>query len=292
VGTAILQLVSIVSPVTMRRWLRADKKGHPTRRRPGRPRTPMELEQLIIRMAKETGWGYARIAGELRKLKISNVCRSTVANILKRAGLDPSPVRKQSTWDEFIKRHAQTLWGCDFMSRKVLTPRGWREAYVLVFINVKSRLAWISPTSFTPDQEWTNAQFEAFAQAHANSPHRPGIVLHDRDTKFGLLPRANLVDTCQPMRVSYCSPNLNAYAERFIQKLQQECLDHFVVFGCRHLDHLLKEFLEHYQTERPHQGIGNVPLKSPKRTEGSGQEAIRCRSRLGGLLRHYHRKAA
>ena len=91
VGQAVLQLVTVVSPATMRRWLRADKKGHPTHRRPGRPRTPIELEQLIIRMAKETGWGYARIAGELRKLKISSVCRSTVANILKRAGLDPSP---------------------------------------------------------------------------------------------------------------------------------------------------------------------------------------------------------
>jgi len=97
---------------------------------------------------------------------------------------------------------------------------------------------------------------------------------------------------CQPMRVSYCWPNLNAYAERFIQTLQQECLDHFVVFGCWHLDHLLKEFLEHYQTERPHQGVGNVPLKAPNCAEESGQEAIRCRSRLVGLLPHYHRKAA
>ena len=105
-GSNALPTCFDLRPATIRRWLRSLNTIGPPRRRPGRPGTPLELEQLVLRIATLTGWGYARIMGELRKLNIRNVSRSTVVNILKRAGLAPSPLRQQSTWDEFIKRHA------------------------------------------------------------------------------------------------------------------------------------------------------------------------------------------
>src|SRR5882762_3273395 len=94
-------------------------------------------------------------------------------------------------------------------------------------------------------------------------------------------------------RLSLRSPNLNVYVERFIQTIQVECLDHFLVFGEKHFDYLVKEFVEHYHTERPHQGLGNgvvtdgMPPASP-----DSNDPVLCRTRLGGLLRHYHRSAA
>ena len=95
--------------------------------------------------------------------------------------------------------------------------------------------------------------------------------------------------------VAPVSPNLNACAERFIQSARQECLDHFVVLGRRHLDHIVREYVTHYNTERPHQGRANLPLSMREQPAPPGPTdagSIVCRERLGGLLRHYERRAA
>jgi hypothetical protein len=90
------------------------------------------------------------------------------------------------------------------------------------------------------------------------------------------------------------SPILNAFVERWIQAIQVECLNHFVVLGTAHLNHLVEEFVTHYQEERPHQGLDNklfVPGKPPSSDETiPGLAQIVCRQRLGGLLRHYERR--
>ncbi len=92
-----------------------------------------------------------------------------------------------------------------------------------------------------------------------------------------------------PNRLPRRSPNLNAYAERFVQTIKHECLNHFIVFGERHLDHFVEEFVDYYHTSRPHQGIGNVtPIRA---RDGPGTGPVRCESRLGGVLKHYYRAA-
>lgn len=97
-------------------------------------------------------------------------------------------------------------------------------------------------------------------------------------------------------RLPYASPNLNAFAERFVQSIKQECIDHFVTFGERHLDFLIREYEEHYNTVRPHQGNGNRTIgivTMPPPDDGPPDLAqIECEVRLGGLLRHYYRQAA
>jgi len=103
-------------------------------------------------------------------------------------------------------------------------------------------------------------------------------------------------------RIAFRAPNTNAFVERFIQTIQQECLDHFMVFGEAHLNLLVREFLEHYRTERPHQGKENAVLTFPKdeppkeqrkrsNPDTSGFGALKCRERLGGLLKSYERAA-
>jgi putative transposase len=119
------------------------------------------------------------------------------------------------------------------------------------------------------------------------------VVIHGRGTYFGSQFKACLKEGgALPVRTQIRSPNMNAYAERFIQTLQQECLDHFIIFGTWHMDYLLRQFLEHYHSERPHQSIGNVPPSATGPPEPGIAGTIHSTSRLGGLLRHYERKAA
>ena len=140
VGPAIKELISIVHPRTFARWLANEKNpGDKPLAKRGRPRTKEEICELIFRMARENNWGYTRILGELAKLGICKIGRTTVQNILKVAGFDPNPNRGRSTWDEFIKRHAKTLWACDFISVRSWTHKGLTDLYILFFIHIESR---------------------------------------------------------------------------------------------------------------------------------------------------------
>lgn len=308
-GRALGELVTIVHPDTLRRWIRESRKpgkGKPAKK--GRPRTQEEIRQLIIKLARENDWGYTRILGELRKLGIKAVSRNTVKNILKENGLDPGPKRGAGTWDEFLKIHAATLWQCDFFSKKVLTIKGFRDLFVLVFLHVETRRVFISPATYHPNEAWVKEQAEAFLQHAKETSLETKIVMHDRDTKFTASFDAILeAGDLEVKKAAHRSPNTVAFVERFIQTLQQECLDYFIVFGEQHMNHLVSEMVAHYHEERPHQAKDNDPLvhtppadeakKGKRRKKKASPDVvpvtrIECRERLGGLLKHYFRKAA
>ena len=136
-GTAIKDVITIVHPRTFARWVSGESSGKKPRKA-GRPRNPEEIRNLIVQMAKDSGWGYRRIFGALKKLRIK-VSRATVARVLKENGFDPGPKRGDGTWDEFIRRHLKTLWACDFFTKRVWTLQGWVEYYVLFFIHIPTR---------------------------------------------------------------------------------------------------------------------------------------------------------
>jgi putative transposase len=175
----------------------------------------------------------------------------------------------------------------------VVTPEGLlRQCFVLAFVHVASRRAWLSPCSFKPDAGWVHAHAGAFL-AHADRVGMPaGVVVRDRDCKFSMGFDAALVaGGARPLQTPYRSPNVNAYVERFVQVIGQECLDKLMVFGPEHLDHVMAEYLAYYNEERPDQAKGNEPLAArPASTNADGE--VVCRDRLGGLLRHYYRLAA
>jgi putative transposase len=309
-GKALGQLVTIVHPDTLRRWIReAGKPGKKTPAKKGRPRTKEEIRELILKLARENDWGYTRILGELRKLGVKAVSRNTVKNILKENGLEPGPKRGAGTWDEFLKIHAASLWQCDFYAKKVLTIKGFRDLYLLVFLHVESRRVFIAPSTFHPNEAWVQEQAQAFLKHVADAGLETTIVMRDRDTKFTasfdeILKSADV----KVKKADYRSPNTNAFVERFIQTLQQECLDYFIVFGEEHMDYLVSEMVTHYHEERPHQAKDNDPLvqslavDKPKKGKRKAKDTpppdfvsisqIECRDRLGGLLKHYYRKAA
>jgi putative transposase len=308
-GKALAELATIVHPDTLRRWIReAGKPGKTKPAKKGRPRTKEEIRELIVKLARENDWGYTRILGELRKLGVKAVSRNTVKNILKESGLEPGPKRGAGTWDEFLKIHAATLWQCDFYAKKVLTIKGFRDLFLLVFIHVETRRVFIAPSTFHPNETWVKEQAYAFLKHVDKTGLGATIVMHDRDTKFTasfdeILESAKL----DVKKSAYRSPNTVAFVERFIQTLQQECLDYFIVFGEQHMDHLVSEMVTDYHEERPHQAKANDPLvagtsvaatQQRERKKGESPPGnvpvsqIACRHRLGGLLKHYYRKVA
>ena len=104
IGRAIEELVTIVSPATFYRWVREEKNGKPKPKNPkGGQRKPVELRELVLTIAEETGFGLTRIIGELRKLGITSISRQTVRNILKEHGIEPSPDRTSDCWADFLK---------------------------------------------------------------------------------------------------------------------------------------------------------------------------------------------
>jgi putative transposase len=298
-GGAIREFVTIVSYRTFCRW-RNDPvriKRRPFERKPGRPRTAEETRELIIKIARDNQWGSTRVLGELKKLGLHKVGRTTVASILREEGLDPGPKRGEGSWSEFVQRHAATLWAADFVSVRTLTMAGFVDLYLLFFIHVGSRRVIVSNPTANPDAAWVAQQARNASMEMQDWGLEASRVIIDGDRKFqeGFFHVFESEGTTV-QRVGPRSPNMNAFAERWVQTLRTECLDHFLILGERHLGHIVREFVEHYHLERPHQSLGNVPpceadgdepriLKFP-----SGE--VKCRERLGGLLKHYHREAA
>lgn len=296
-GKAIHQLVTIVAPGTFLRWIREAKvhrKKGPSRKR-GRPMTALAVRRLVLKLARENAWGYGRIWGELSKLGIK-LSESSIKRILKKADLPTGPIRGEGTWDQFLKRHASSLWQMDFFSQKVLTLTGIREVFVIAFLHVHTRRAIVSPATEHPNEAWVEAQAESFVKQARKSGLAVRYIIHDRDTKFTRGMKQTLRrKRVKTVRIAFRATRMNAYIERFIRTLRNEVLDHFLIFGGKHMDSLLKTFLGYYHRSRPHQGKENQLLVKPKakrrrkvkppNTISLGD--VRCEQKLGGLLKAY-----
>jgi transposase InsO family protein len=291
---ALKEIASIAKPDTILAWYRkliARKfDGSKKRDYPGRPRISKELEALIVRMARENrGWGYDRIVGAMANLG-SVVSDQTVGNVLKRHGIAPAPKRSQTvSWRDFIASHMEVLVGMDFFTVEILTWRGLVTYYVLFFLKLGSRRVKIAGITRHPDEEWMQQVGRTATQESWGYLHGCRYLLHDRDTKFCNSFRSMLRQSgVKPIMLPASSPNLNAFAERWVRSVRQECLSKLVLCSERSLMRVLTEFTAHYHAERNHQGKGNLIL-FPERLGGHGK--IECHERLGGLLKYYARAA-
>ena len=297
-GRKILsEVASVAQPDTILAWYRklvARKfDGSKARRSPGRPRIKREVEQLIVRMAKENrDWGYDRIAGALANLGYE-VCDQTVGNVLQRHGLPPAPERKRTTtWSAFIRIHLALLAGTDFFTAEVLTLHGLVTYYVLFFIHLESRRVDIAGVTVHPNERWMRQIARNMTMEGYGALRDCRYLLHDRDTKYTQSFRAIIASGgVEPLVLPARSPNLNAYAERWVRSVKEECLSKVILFGERSLRRALSEYVEHFHAERNHQGRGNV-LLFPRGTNIRHDGPVRCRERLPGLLRYYHQEAA
>ena len=243
---------------------------------------------MIVRIAQENrSWGYDRIVGALANLGLT-VSDQTVGNVLKRHGIAPAPERKTTTtWKEFIRTHMDVLVATDFFTAEVWTLGGLVTYYVLFFIHLGSRQVHVAGVTPHPNEAWMvqvarNVTMEEWGFL------APGqYLIHDRDTKFcaafqHIIDDAGVERVVLPPR----SPNLNAYAERWVRSVKEECLSRLILFGEASLCHALKEYVEHYHQERNHQGKGNVLLFPAVSQDTEHEGPIRYRERLGGLLKY------
>jgi putative transposase len=292
-GRSVLEAVAtIVTPDTLLRWHRqlvAAKWTTRSRRQPGRPPVMARIRELAVRMARENAsWGYTRIVGALANLG-HEVARTTVAKILKAAGIAPAPERPTS-WTMFLKAHAGAITAMDFFTVEVWTARGLVTHYVLFAIDLATRAVEIVGVTTNPD-----AQF--MAQVARNVTDRidgflrsKQFLVLDRDSKFtaqfrAILEAAGVATVLTAVR----APNMNAFAERFVRSIKDECLSRMIFFGEGMLRRALGEFVAHYHEERNHQGIGNRLLR-PQAADAQGDGPVVRRERLGGLLSYYYRK--
>jgi putative transposase len=290
----------IVRPDTILMWVRQfaakryDSSAVPCR--PGRPRKADDIRQLVIKLATENiGWGYTKIRDALRGLKIE-IGRTTIADLLADAGIEPAPERRRKrTWKQFITSHWETLYACDFFSAETLGVFGPVRVMVFFFVELRSRAVHVAGIRIDPDGVWMAQMARSLLDPDDGFLRNATHLILDRDPLFTetwtkLLESSGV--KCTPIPAQ--SPNCNPYAERFVRTVRTECLDHFVIFGERHLRHLLKEFVAHYHAERYHQGIGGRIIRPTlvATNDNATLGGIRCRARLGGLLHFYHRQAA
>jgi putative transposase len=248
---------------------------------------------LILRMALENpSWGYTRIRGALANLG-HQVGRGTIANTLRDHGIEPAPERVSHTrWATFLKAHWECLTATDFLSVEVCTIKGLVTHYILFFIDLASRSVHVAGITPHPDNSWMMQIARNVTDIDNGFLHGKRHLILDRDAKYSEAFRSILVrEGIQVIRLPPRSPNLNAYAERFVRSIKEECLSRMIFFGKASLRHAITQYMAHYHFERNHQGLGNR-LIQPVAGIGPRYDPIRRRQRLGGTLSYYHREAA
>jgi transposase InsO family protein len=290
------EIGTIVSPDTLLKWHRqliARKYDGHRRRGPGRPLVMAEIRQLVVRMATENrDWGYTRIQGALANVG-HDVGRGTIATILRRHGIEPAPERlKRTAWREFLNTHWDVLAAADFFTVEVWTRAGLTRFVVLFVIELATRRVQIAGIASEPDSAWVLQCSRQLTDADDGFLDGKRFLLHDRDPLFSDAFRETLaVAGVETVRLPARSPNLNAFAERFVRTIKESCVNRLILFGEDSLRRTVHEFVTHYHFERNHQGRDNQ-LLFPDVAAGRRDVPITCRKRLGGLLNYYHRPAA
>jgi putative transposase len=278
----------VVRPETLLRWHRElvrkkwtyRRKGHP-----GRPPIEPEVRDLIVRLGRENPrWGYQRIRGELMKLEI-RISATTVRTILLRHGLNPAPRRAGPTWTEFLRSQAAGILATDFFTVETIRLK---TIFVLFFIELQTRRVHVVGVTAHPDSAWVTQQARNLAIDERLSGVR--FLLCDRDAKLSV-PFDEVLRTegVRVIRTPIRAPRANAFAERFVRTVRQECLDHVLIYGRRHLERVLRVYVSHYTEQRPHRGLDLATpagMHAPPTGSPRGKQVAR-KDVLGGLVHEY-----
>jgi Integrase core domain len=202
-------------------------------------------------------------------------------------GLAMGDLRRRHCADHDLGRLHWQPRGGHRLGRKVLA-----EVANVFFIHLESRRVDIAGITVHPDERWMQQMARNVTMEGCGALRECRYLLHDRDTKFTQSFRAIIASgQVEPLVLPARSPNLNAYAERWVRSVKEECLSKVVLFGERSLRRAMREYVDHYHAERNHQGKGNV-LLFPRSANTRRDGPVQCRERLGGLLRYYHQDAA
>jgi hypothetical protein len=253
------QSLLLFTPETILRWhrdLARRKRTFTHKRRGGRPHIDTACETLILRLARENpSWGYSRIHGELVKLGHS-IGRSTVRDVLKRQQVPPAPHRRRtgSTWRSFLTHHGQQILACDFFT---VETAFLQTLYVFFFIELGTRKVHLAGCTAHPTAAWVVQQARQMSWLIQDGDPSVRFLIRDRDAKF--VSGFDTIFRCEGVeivRTPFRAPNANAVAERWIRSAREECLDHLLILGERHLHRVLREYVTFFNQRRPHQGLG------------------------------------
>ena len=254
--------------------------------RPGRPSIPTGIVGIVLQLARENPtWGYRRIHGELATMGV-RLAPSSVWDILRRHGINPSPKRSRSTWGEFLRGQAHSMLACDFFTVDTVLLR---RLYVLFFIELDTRRVWVTGVTTNPAGEWVVQQARNLTMVLAERARPVRFLLRDRDAKFNTgFDEVFRSERIRIIRTPVRAPRANAFAERFVGTVRRECLDRMLIFRRRQLEVVLAEYVDHYNSHRPHRSLKQAsPLSmSPVRPPTILPDATQLRrsDQLGGLI--------
>ena len=231
-------------------------------------------------MARENRrWGYLRIKGELGKLGI-HASATSIAMLLRRSGVGPAP-RRGIGWRGFLKAQAAGILACDFFTVET------------AFLEIGTRRVHVTVSTTNPDSSFVTQQARNLVMTLADEGSAIRFLIRDRDTKFcRSFDDVFASEGIRVIRTPIRAPNANAFAERWIETLRTECLDWLLILGPRHLDRVLRVYVQHYNRRRPHRGLElGVPEGLAPVEEADGVPDIERRDLLGGLIHEYMRAA-
>jgi hypothetical protein len=241
------QLKSVIrttQPETVLRWHRElvrKKWTYHRENKGGRPSISKELEKLILQLAQENPrWGYGKIQGELIKLNFQ-ISQSTIRNILDRNGIQPAPVRIGTNgWRKLMDHYKDQILACDFFTIETIW---FQTIHVLFFMELGSRRVHIAGISANPNEIWITQQARQLVWNLHDHDNPLRFLIHDNDTKF-----SNAFDNVfgsegmHVINTPFRAPNANAYAERWVRSVREECLDYILILNINHLKRVLAEF--------------------------------------------------
>ena len=272
----------LVTPETLLRWHRRRIARHWTQpcRAPGRPSTTASVRRLIIDMATNNPtWGYRRITGELVGLG-HRVGASTVWRILKQHRFDPAPQRTSVTWTRFLR--SQVAVACDFVT---VDTALLRRCYLLFFIDITTREVLYGGITTNPTGAWTTQAARNLFLRHPQRLAHTRALLRDRASQFtGDFDEIFRTEGLKILRTPVRVPVANTFAERWIGTLRRELLDRTIIWNQRQLEHLVTDYIDHYNAHRPHRSLNQRPPASTKPPNANGQQQLRT-SRRAALNR-------
>ncbi len=280
------KIISIIKPETVLGWQKSLTKKFwsfgSNHHKFGRPPVPVGTREFILSMKNENNsWGAGKIKGELEKLGI-HLDESTIKRLLiifRREG----KIRNGVTWKKFLTSQAKSLFAMDFLTVDTIT--NMRFYIFFIICHYSREIVQFAVTQF-PSREFVRQQMIQFQESFIQNAKDAIHLIHDGAGEF-------CIDLSgfgiKGVKISPYAPNMNAIAERFVGSIRREALDWFLLFNEKQVYRIIKDYVEYYNTQRPHQGIGqSIPNGYIPQTKGK----IRASPVLGGVHHHYYREAA